>query len=367
MLEQELLYTISSMIIREIRVQNVRPYELYRAPLNPGVTLILGKNGTGKTTLLESLYYLLQGTSFKGRDRDMIAHGNNVSNLLLVDSNGVERRASLEVQMDDKIKKLFIVDQKTTARLPLKHRQPVVLFEPDELRLLSSSPQRRRQFFDGVLARLYPQYATILSRYQRVVLQRNELLKHQDDTRQDIWDAHLFAWDIKYTELADAIVRYRRDFITASNKHLSRLYNGLAGGNHTISVSYESNLPEQNYAQNLLKQLEGRRHADAMRGFTSLGPHRDDFLVSLDGHPASETASRGEMRSIMLAYKLFEVEMQQKVYGNTPLILMDDVFSELDSAREQQLMHALKGHQTIITATDLRDELKIEADIITLG
>lgn len=354
------------MIIREIRVQNVRPYELYSVSLDSRVTLILGKNGTGKTTLLESLYYLLQGTSFKGRDRDMIAHGSGASNLLLVDSNGIERRASLEIDIDDKIKKSFTVDQRSTARLPIKHRQPVVLFEPDELRLLNSSPQRRRQFFDSVLSRLYPQYATTLSRYQRVVLQRNELLKHQDDTPRDIWDAHLFAWDIKYTELADVIVHYRREFITASNKRLSRLYNGLASGNHTISVHYESNLPEQNYAQNLLKQLESRRHADALRGFTSLGPHRDDFLVSLDAHPASETASRGEMRSIMLAYKLFEVEMQQKIYDNAPLILMDDVFSELDSTREQQLMDALKGHQTIITATDLRDELKIDAQIITL-
>lgn len=355
------------MIIREIRVQNVRPYGLYSSPLNPGVTLILGKNGTGKTTLLESMYYLLQGTSFKGRDRDMITHGNTISNLLIVDVNGVERRASLELGVDDKIKKTFTVEQKNTARLPTKHRHPVVLFEPDELRLLSSSPQRRRQFFDGVLSRLNPQYSTLLNRYQRVVLQRNELLKHQADTPQATWDAHLFAWDIKYTELADVVMHQRREFVNASNQHLSRIYNSLAGGKHTVSVAYESSLPEQNYAQNLLKQLEHRRHTDALRGYTSLGPHRDDFLVYLDGHPANETASRGEMRTIMLAYKLLEVEMQQAAYGETPLILMDDVFSELDSTREQQLMHALKGHQTVITATDLRDELKIDAQIITLG
>lgn len=355
------------MIIREIRVQNVRPYGLYSSPLNPGVTLILGKNGTGKTTLLESMYYLLQGTSFKGRDRDMIAHDCTVSQLLLIDTSGVERRASIELGFDDKIKKTFTVEQKSTARLPAKHRHPVVLFEPDELRLLSSSPQRRRQFFDGVLSRLNPQYASTLNRYQRVVLQRNELLKHQADTPQAAWDAHLFAWDIKYTELADMVVRQRQEFVDASNQHLSRIYNSLAGGEHAVSVTYESILPEQNYAQNLLKQLEHRRHADALRGYTSLGPHRDDFLVHLDGHPANETASRGEMRTIMLAYKLLEVEMQQAVYNETPLILMDDVFSELDSAREQQLMSALKGHQTIITATDLRDELKINAQIIALG
>lgn len=354
------------MILREIRVSNIRPYGLYSAQLNPAVTLILGRNGAGKTTLLESIYYLLQGTSFKGRDRDMIAHNEVKSHLLAVDSAGQERRASLEVQYDDKVKKVFTIEQKTTARLPAKHRAPVVLFEPEELRLLTSSPQRRRQFFDGVLSRLYPQYATALTRFQRVVLQRNELLKHQADASADTWDAHLFAWDIKFTELADILVNLRRQFIAVSNQQLSGIYSGLAGGKHGIEVQYVSNLPANTYAQNLLKQLELRRHADAMRGFTSLGPHRDDFLVLLDGHPAGETASRGEMRTIMLAYKLLEVQLQQQIYGANPLILMDDVFSELDSTREQQLMAALKDHQTIITATDLRDELKISADIINL-
>ena len=354
------------MIIRELRVNNVRPYGLYSAQLNPGITLILGPNGTGKTTLLESLHDLLQGTSFKGRDRDMIAHGHTKSHMLLVDNSGLERRAQLEVLFDDKLKKVFNIEQKNTARLPAKHRAPVVLFEPDELRLLSSSPQRRRQFFDGILSRLHPQYATALSRYQRVVLQRNELLKHQADTSAANWDSHLFTWDIKFTELADVIISYRQAFIALANEHLSGIYSAMAGSKNEVTLSYSSNLPKNNYAQNLLKQLEHRRHADAMRGFTSLGPHRDDFLVSLNGHPASETASRGEMRTIMLACKLLEVQLQEEAYASKPLILMDDVFSELDSNREQQLMNALQDYQTIITATDLRDELKIDASIINL-
>lgn len=354
------------MIIRELRVNNIRPYDLFAAQLNPGVTLILGRNGTGKTTLLESIHYLLQGTSFKGRDRDMISHDTKRSYLLLTDDAGVERRASLEVLPDDKLKKVFTIEQKTTSRLPAKYRAPVVLFEPDELRLLSSSPQRRRQFFDGILSRLYPAYGTALSRYQRVVLQRNELLKHQHDMSAANWDAQLFAWDIKFTELADIITKYRQELVEASDSRLSALYTGMAGGLHTVHTTYQSYPSGVSYPQSLLRHLEQRRHADALRGYTSIGPHRDDFVVSLDSHPASETASRGEMRTIMLAYKLFEVEMQQHVYGNNPVILMDDVFSELDNVREQQLMAALKDYQTIITATDLRDELKINAAILTL-
>ncbi len=355
------------MNVREVRVRNVRSYELFSASLDPSVTLILGRNGTGKTTLLESLYFLAQGTSFRGRDRDMIAHDTLMTDIVIADESGIERRGRLEILPDDKLKKSFQIDGKHSQRMPIKYRLPVVLFEPEALRLLSSSPTRRRQFFDDVLSRLYPQYATTLSRYQRVLLQRNELLKRQNDTDAATWDAHVFAWDVAFVELAETLVRFRAEFIQTSNQHLSRLYSSMAGADHSVTVSYDSAMPQYNYAQNLLKQLELRRHADAMRGFTSLGPHRDDFIVALDGHPASETASRGEMRTIMLAYKLLEVELQEELYGFSPLILMDDVFSELDSSREQQLMEALRGYQTVITATDLRDELKIDAKIIELN
>lgn len=354
------------MSIREIRLENVRSYELFSAELHPGVSLILGKNGTGKTTLLEGLYYLAQGTSFRGRDRDMIAHESTRASLMTIGTDESKRRASLQILSDDKIKKSFTMLDKTTARLPTKARQPVVLFEPDELRLLSSSPDRRRRFFDAVLTRLYPEYATLLARFQRTLLQRNELLKKREEVPAKSWEDNLFIWDIKYAELSTAIVDMRRNFITTSNAHLSRLYSSIALTDHRISMTYNSLIPAENYQQKLLDKLHQNHLADSYRGYTSTGPHRDDFVLYLDSHLAGETASRGEMRTIMLANKLLEVELQQEIYNAPPLILMDDVFSELDAAREQQLMARLSPYQTIITATDLRDELKINASIISL-
>ena len=354
------------MAIREIRVSNVRSYELFSAHLDPGMTLILGRNGTGKTTLLESLYFLQMGTSFRGRDRDMIAHDGTRADFLALDDDG-ERRASLQLLPDDKVKKSFIFDGKTTARLPTKYRRPVVLFEPDELRLLSSSPDRRRKFFDGILARLYPQYATVLNRYSRILLQRNELLKRREDTHENVWNDHLFTWDIKFSEAARQIVELRRDFLVTTNARLSELYSQMAESQHAVHAAYQSNITPENYQQKLLDRLHQTRLADSYRGYTTHGPHRDDFLLLLDGHAASETASRGEMRTIMLAYKLLEVELQNELSGHLPLVLLDDVFSELDTHREQHLMHALSEYQTVITATDLRDELKINASILTLS
>ena len=353
------------MLIREVRLQNVRSHELFVAPIDPALTLVLGQNGTGKTTLLESLHYVLRGTSFRGRDRDLIAHSSTRADLVVIDDEG-ERRASLQQLPDDRIKKQFIIENRNTARLPAKHRRPVVLFEPDELRLISSSPERRRRFFDGILARLYPQYGVILARYQRTLLQRNELLKRRESVDPDSWDAHLFAWDIKFAELAREITRQRREFVVSSNSHLSRLYSVIANSEHHVVASYHSNISADNYEQILLNRLHDQRLADSYRGFTSVGPHRDDTLFTLDGHPATEVASRGEMRTIMLAIKLLEVELQQSATNQSPLILLDDVFSELDIERERQLMAILQPFQTIITATDVRDTLKSSASIITL-
>lgn len=353
------------MPLREIRVSHVRSYDLFQSELDPGVTLVLGRNGTGKTTLLEALYFLCLGTSFRGRDRDMIAHDSTRAEFLLLDDDG-DRRAHLQLLPDEKIKKSFTVEDKVSARLPQKSRLPVVLFEPDELRLISSSPERRRRFFDTMIARLYPAYGTLLARYQRTLLQRNELLKRREDMDRTTWDNHLFTWDIKFAELASQIVSQRRSFLTASNQQLSPAYSRLAEADHALHTSYHSPLPAENYQQVLLGWLHHQRMADSYRGFTSAGPHRDDFLLHLDGHPASDVASRGEMRSIMLAYKLLEIELQKDIFDRPPLILLDDVFSELDARREQHLMHALSDYQTIITATDLRDELKINASIITL-
>lgn len=358
-------------MLSSLTVRNFRTHELLQISLHPEVTLLLGANGTGKTSLLEAIYLTSCGTSFRGRDRDIIKHETTQTEVKLELRDQEARRVQLRISADGKLIKEFAVAGKKSGRLSPSMRLPVVLFDPEELRALSSSPQRRRDFFDGIIARLSPTYSAVLSRYQRALQQRNELLKQYDHLQHNIWESHLFAWDVKLSELGATIVRTRANFLTQSNHHLSKHYSQLADGEHIVHTSYASPFSASDHDHDLLQQkilsrLESSRQSDALRGFTSVGPHRDDFEVSLDGHSVNDTASRGEMRTIMLAYKLLEVELQQDLTGQPPLILMDDVFSELDTDREKHLMDALKDHQTIITATDLRDELKINAMIVSL-
>lgn len=355
------------MPLTQISLHNVRSYELFSTELDPGLTLILGKNGSGKTTLLEALYFLHRGTSFRGRDQDMLAHGAQQAEIKLEDSRQTVRRAKLLLSEGITFGKQFTVDGKTTPRLAAGKRLPVVLFEPDELRFLSSSPARRRDFFDGIIARLSPTYSAVLARFGRTLLQRNELLKQYEHMNHGAWQSHLFAWDVKFAELGATITKTRLNFIEKSNQRISEIYSGLAGAEHTVTARYMTEVPHpDSLQQRLLAQLEGTHQSDALRGYTSVGPHRDDIAVSLDNHPASQSASRGEMRTIMLAYKLLEVELQEEVAGLKPLILMDDVFSELDISREKKLIAALTNYQTVVTATDIRDELKSNAKVISL-
>ena len=356
------------MTVSSINVHNLRSHNLFSASLDPQTTPIIGRNGSGKTTLLEALYVIHRGTSFRGRDRDMIPHAAAFAEIKVTFEDGTHRRLKIEHSPDGKVSKQFSIGNTKTARLSPKERLPVVLFEPDELRLLTSSPARRRDFVDGIIARLSPTYATVLSRFARTLLQRNELLKQFESMKRDAWESHLFAWDIKLAELSSTIIKARRNFITHSNDRLATLYSNLADAPHDVTARYISayDTNDDSLQQSLFHKLEASHQSDALRGYTAIGPHRDDIEIFLDGHPASETASRGEMRSIMLAFKLLEVELQEHHSGKKPLLLLDDVFSELDAEREAKLIESLKGYQTIITATDLRDELKNNNTPITL-
>lgn len=330
--------------IATIRVQHVRVHGEYLLSISPEVTVVTGANGSGKTSLIEALYIAMRGSSFKGGDSEVLSRGETWYRIDVTLQNGGTRTVKFDSERRTG-RKQFIVDGKTYYRLPPAHRYPVVLFEPDDLRLLHGSPTRRRDFIDTFISQFDPQYVVQLRRYDRALKQRNALLK-QEASR----DA-LFVWDMALSEHGAYIIEQRIQATNELNAKLQSTYNAIAKTNDTVRIAY-SRVPSESAQQKLLGELHARASYDLAAGFTSVGPHRDDLLFSFNHSPALSVASRGEVRSIVLALKFLEVEVIRKHTGKSPLILLDDVFSELDESRQQQLVQNFKQHQILVaTAT----------------
>lgn len=341
-------------MITEIKLYHFRSYSLYETTLAPGGTVIIGPNGTGKTNLLEAIYVAIRGSSFRGSLADCMQH-DQAQTIIHLETDNASRRLQLLRTTDGTINKEFTINDSRSKLLPRKHRLPVVLFEPSELRLISSSPSRRRDFLDGMLSRLDTQYETTLRAFHRTLLQRNELLKHPRETTQN-WRDHLFAWDIKFVQLATHIAQARAEFLAKHEAALSSLYAALAGRKTAFAAAYQASASLDRYEQSLLDRLQRARDYEITTGHTSAGPHREDFTIFLHSQPAIKVASRGEMRTIMLAFKLLELELQTEASQSRPLILLDDVFSELDVTREKLLQETIQNHQFIVTTTDARHQ-----------
>ncbi len=330
------------MRISKIRVQNIRVHDDIQRTLSPEVTLITGGNGSGKTSLIEAVTVALRGTSFRGTDNELLRYGATWWRIDIATDAG-ERVVKFDPSRQYG-KKQFIVDEKTSYRLSSTHKYPVVLFEPDDLRLLHGSPSRRREFIDRFISQLNPLYPSLLRKYDRALKQRNALLKNPSTTRDD-----LFVWDIAIGEYGATIVEQRIHHIERLNAELDTTYNTIAQSNDVVSMHY-SHTVIGDVKQRIISELHARMERDRILGYTSIGPHRDDVAFRFNGNAALAVASRGEVRSIVLALKFLEVDTITDMTGHQPIILLDDVFGELDSARQTHLTTKFSGKQIIMTS-----------------
>jgi DNA replication and repair protein RecF len=333
-------------MITSIRLQNYRSYSDDSFEFDPGVNIIVGPNASGKTNLLEGILVLAQGSSFKAKDAETVQIDKEWARL-----DGVFEKNSRVlkiVQQNGKFTKSYEIDDKPYKLLTLERTLPAVLFEPNHLQFLNRGPEARREFIDDLLERSLPGFKALTRHYRRVLAQRNALLKHGRTYAQK----QLFAWNIRLSELGTEIAKNRAELIHEINKTISGSYSSISKKKSVVEVFYDSQFPMDAYATKLLEKLENNLQTDIERGFTSYGPHRDDISFYLNGQQVSQTASRGETRSLVLALKIFELILIEKARGAKPIFLLDDVFSELDGARRHALVDHLKSHQTIITTTD---------------
>jgi DNA replication and repair protein RecF len=344
-------------VVKKLSVQNFRSHDSFAINLSPKITVITGANGSGKTSLIEALYIALQGSSFKGSDHDVLSHDCPWWRIDVEFNNHAKRTITYDPSLLTGRKKIT-VDDKVMYRLSAKYKYPVVLFEPDDLRLLHGSPSRRRQFIDRFISQLDPIYLNSLHKYERALKQRNNLLKRQYSKPDE-----LFAWDVTISEHGSYIIEKRIAFIEQINNKLNDAYNIIAKSHDIVSIHY-SHTYIGDIKQKILNDLHNHRERDMLLGFTGIGPHRHDVIFRFNESPAVEVASRGEVRSIVLALKFLEVDIIEQITDIKPIILLDDVFSELDDERQNQLL--ISGNQTIISSVKLPDIGKKVVTIIKL-
>lgn len=331
-----------------MRVQNFRSYSDESFEFDKGVNIVVGPNASGKTNLLEAVLVLARGGSYRVRDPDLIKHGKPWARIDGYFSEHARAVKLKKIANTEKVEKIYELDNTAYRRLSLDKTIPVVLFEPNHLQLITRGPEHRRDFFDDLLERTVPGYKSALRSYRRALAQRNALLKRSSPTAKN----QLFAWNIRLSELGEKVASERAQLAGEINSHIAQDYSRIAAKKAKVEVEYDLQLKLENYSSRLLSKLESSEKLDFERGFTSAGPHREDFNFTLNGQRLGTTASRGEVRSLLLALKIRELELIGNTRKQSPIFLLDDVFSELDSARRRALVKHLQGHQTIITTTD---------------
>lgn len=332
-------------MINDLRLQSYRSYKNDAFEFGNGVNIIVGPNASGKTNLLEAILVVCRGSSYRVKDADLVQFDAPWARIES-DTNEGKRVVTIE-QTDATTEKKYVINSVTFRRLTMSKTIPVVVFEPEHLRLLNGGPERRREYVDNLLEQTVQGFSKLRRDYKRTLAQRNRLLK-TPNLRND----ELFVWNVRLCELAGAIVDKRVMLIGRLNEEIQDLYRELAQSSNDIKLEYNSACSVELYSTDMLRKLEQNIDEDKTRGFTSYGPHRDDLGVIIDNHRAEVSASRGESRTVLLALKILELRLIEKSRGKKPLLLLDDVFSELDGSRRKALTSYLQNYQTFITTTD---------------
>lgn len=317
-----------------------------------GCTAIEGPNGCGKTNLIEAMYFASIGRSFRtSRNEDMIQFGQDEGTILMEFSLR-QVRHQLKVRLSRKESLRFFVNDTKIKRKDLLGTFRTVLFTPDELQLIKGAPQERRRFLDIDISQVSPRYYEELLRYNRAVMQRNAALR-QAQLRGTVPDIDM--WDTQIASGAAYLVKKRREAIGRMNEILRDTEAALTGGRESLVIRYRLSgetaaPPDESW---YLEQLAAFRESDIRLCRTSIGPHRDDLLFEMNGMDISRFGSQGQQRTAILAMKLAEMEFIRKETGEYPVLLLDDMGSELDEERRRALFQFIRRGeiQTFVTAT----------------
>lgn len=342
------------MYIKNLTLKNYRNYENEIFSFSSGINILVGNNAQGKTNSAEAIFYLCTGYSPRvTKDKQVIKYGEQSAKI-----SGVceSRFGGIEVEIEFKqTKKNILVNGVPLKKIgELMGNVNSVFFNPSDLKLIQESPEDRRRFLDISLSQMDRQYFYTLQTYKKILEQRNNLLKSDD---LETVNATLPLWDSELAALAVEIIKKRKAFISQLTPHFKKAHSDIAGGDE-IEISLETSYLESDTKEELIKAYEQRRERDLILGYTTIGPHRDDLKIKLNGEDVRVFGSQGQQRSVAISLKLAELEVFNEKFNEYPILILDDALSELDLNRRNRLISRLSGFQTIITLTDIPVEFQ---------
>ncbi len=338
------------MQIKNLSLQNFRNYENETFAFDGGLNILFGKNAQGKTNCAEAVFYLCTGTSLRIRhDRQLIRIGAPCAKIA-ADAETRYGKVRIEADIYEDRREIRINGARISRSADLMGHINSVFFSPGELRLIQDGPDERRRFMNMSISQTSPAYYTALLRYNKILDQRNALLKNRD---VDLILDTLPVWDEQLCRYASIIVKKRTEFLEKLAPYAKELHAFLTDGAEELVISPDKKYGggEQEIAAEMLKRLGRNYEKDIRLGFTTVGPHRDDIDFFISGKDAKAYASQGQTRTAALAVKLSEVEIFRELSGEYPVLILDDVMSELDLPRRKKLLKRISSVQTILTCT----------------
>jgi DNA replication and repair protein RecF len=338
------------MIVKSLELKDYRNYDQLNLQFHCGTNILYGENAQGKTNILEAVY--LGGTTKSHRaskDREIIMFQKDEAHVrLMIEKNQITHRIDLHLKKN-KAKGVAIDGIPIKRQGELFGMLNLVFFSPEDLYIIKDGPGERRRFIDLELCQLDKVYLYHLANYNKALAQRNNLLK-QIGMNRNLLDT-LYIWDAKLAEHGRYIINTRQDFIRKLNELTMPIHKKLTGGKEELLLQYEPNVLWQNFEEKLKKSAE----KDLMFKMTNSGPHRDDLSFLSNGIDIRKYGSQGQQRTAALSCKLAEIELVKEVIKENPVLLLDDVLSELDRSRQNHLLNSIGDIQTIITCTGLEE------------
>lgn len=343
------------MHVDKLLLKNYRNFEQLDLDLTPHVNIFYGQNAQGKTNLLESIYFCATGRSHRtSYDRECITHDQNEAYIKIIYTR--HKQDTVEIHLRKNGRKSIAVNNYPVKRIDdLFGCFTVVIFSPEDLSLIKNGPQKRRRFMDMEICQVDPVYLHDLQKYHKVLRQRNQLLKTLNPV-QFSYEEQLLPWDMQLVDYGVKVIKKREAFIEKLSQHTAHIHDRISNGTEVLELAYEKDTGDN--AEEFLQVLKKQASKDIRYGSTASGPHKDDIAMAIDGQDVRVYGSQGQQRTTALSMKLAELELMEAEIGTPPVLLLDDVMSELDRERQLHMIQYIERCQTILTCTGVEDSIR---------